>query len=206
MTNATQGFLGGIGGAGVTGETPSMQGRRFSRTLRHRTIGSTSNVLAMKSLTPSLLDALVADAKASPRRRANLNLHVELDDPVQRLAIAMEPDTVVFPHRHPQTFELLYPLRGRFLVLQFDEEGVVTERTVLGEACAVLENPAGVWHAVLSLDSGGVIFEVKQGPYVAVGAADTAPWSVTGTPDEAKALLAWYGVARVGERFGGAAR
>lgn len=158
----------------------------------------------MKTLTPAALDTLVEQAKNSPRRRANLNLHAELDDPVQRLAIAMEPDTVVFPHRHPQTFELLYPLRGRFLVLQFDADGVVTQRTVLGEACAVLENPAGVWHAVLSLDSGGVIFEVKQGPYLAVGEVDTAPWSVTRTPAEAAALLAWYGVAQVGECFGGA--
>lgn len=159
----------------------------------------------MKTLTTEALDALVEQAKNSPRRRANLNLHAELDDPVQRLAIAMEPDTVVFPHRHPQTFELLYPLRGRFLVLQFDADGVVTQRTVLGEVCSVLENPAGVWHAVLSLDSGGVIFEVKQGPYLAVGDADTAPWSVTRTPAEAEALLAWYRVAQVGERFGGAA-
>jgi cupin fold WbuC family metalloprotein len=155
----------------------------------------------MKSLTSSALDALVLQAQQSPRRRANLNLHDTLDSPVQRLAIAMEPDTVVFPHRHPQTFELLYPLRGRFLVLHFDEAGTVTQREVLGEDCAVIENPAGTWHAVLSLDSGGVIFEVKQGPYVAVSEADTAPWSRVTSPAAQQALLAWYGRARVGERF-----
>ena len=155
----------------------------------------------MKSLTPSALDALVLQAQQSPRRRANLNLHSEPGDPVQRLAIAMEPDTVVFPHRHPQTFELLHPLRGRFLVLHFDEAGTVTGRSVLGEDCAVIENAPGQWHAVLSLDSGGVIFEVKQGPYVAVGEADTAAWSRT--PDSAaqQALLAWYGRAQPGKRF-----
>lgn len=152
----------------------------------------------MKQLTPAMLDALAMQARQSKRRRANLNLHDDLGDPVQRLAIAMEPDTLVLPHRHPQTWELLYPLRGRFLVLHFDATGRVTERTVLGEDCLVLENPGGIWHAVLSLDTGGIIFEVKQGPYLPVGEADQAPWA-KGHSDEA--LNAWYACARIGDSF-----
>jgi cupin fold WbuC family metalloprotein len=155
----------------------------------------------MKLILQAHLDALVTQARQSPRRRANLNLHDTLDAPVQRLAIAMEPDTVVFPHRHPHTFELLYPLRGRFLVLHFDESGTVTQRAVLGDDCAVIENSADTWHAVLSLDSGGVIFEVKQGPYVPVTKADTAPWSRTANSAEAKKLLDWYSKAQVGEQY-----
>lgn len=157
--------------------------------------------LRMKTLTSAALDALVLQAQQSPRRRANLNLHADLNDSVQRLAIAMEPDTIVFPHRHPQTFELLFPLRGRFLVLHFDDVGIVTGRSVLGEDCNVIENPAGQWHAVLSLDGGGIIFEVKQGPYAAVGEADTASWSRSGNPAAQPALLAWYGQARPGQCF-----
>ncbi|GAB2182194.1 WbuC family cupin fold metalloprotein [Denitratisoma sp. agr-D3] len=156
----------------------------------------------MKQLTPARLDQLAAEAKASPRRRANCNLHEDLADPVQRLAIAMEPDTLVQVHRHPQTFELLYPLRGRFVVLHFDEAGTVTARTVLGEDCQVQENPAGCWHAVLSLDEGGVIFEVKHGPYQPVGPADTAPWQPLDA-DGAGALRQWYAVAQPGERWQG---
>ena len=152
----------------------------------------------MKQLTAAMLDALAMQAQQSPRRRANHNLHGELGDPVQRLAIAMEPDTLVLPHRHPQTWEMLFPLRGRFLVLHFDATGRVTERAVLGEECRVLENPAGTWHAVLSLDPGGVIFEVKQGPYVAVGEADQAPWAGDRSAEE---LNAWYARARVGDCF-----
>lgn len=157
----------------------------------------------MKSLTPAALDTLVLQAQQSPRRRANLNLHDTLDDSVQRLAIAMEPDTVVFPHRHPQTFELLTPLRGRFLVLHFDATGMVTQRAVLGEDCAVIENPAGAWHAVLSLDSGGVVFEVKRGPYVPVGDADTASWSATASATGTQSLLEGYRRVQVGERLPG---
>lgn len=154
----------------------------------------------MKQLTDEQLDELVRQAQASPRRRANLNLHQDLADPVQRLAIAMEPDTVVQVHRHPQTFELLHPLRGRFVVLHFDDAGTVIGRTVLGEDCRMQENPAGTWHAVLSLDAGGVIFEVKHGPYRPVGAEDTASWSQVSEKENA-ALLAWYYGAQVGARW-----
>ena len=151
----------------------------------------------MKQVLASDLDQLVRTAQASPRRRANLNMHEELSDPVQRLAIAMEPDTVVLPHRHRQTWELLLPLRGRFAVLLLDDDGVVTGRTVLGGATAMLEMPAGQWHAVLSLDVGGVIFEVKRGPYLPIDAADLAPWAAAQTP----ALLDWYACAQPGDRF-----
>ncbi len=112
----------------------------------------------MKQISQSDIDQLAAQAAASPRQRANLNLHPELADPIQRLAIAMEPATYVRPHRHPHTWELLYPLRGRFVVLHFDDAGVVIDRAVLGDGTATLETPAGTWHAVLSLDAGGVIF------------------------------------------------
>lgn len=147
------------------------------------------------------MDELSRQAALSPRRRANLNLHEELSDTVQRLAIAMEPDTYVRPHRHPHTWELLQPLRGRFLVLYFDEAGTVTARTVLGEDCQVLENPAGQWHAVLSLDEGGVIFEVKRGPYQPLAESDQAPWSPWGNDPKAADLMARYATAKVGDRL-----
>lgn len=152
----------------------------------------------MKQITTAMLDDLSRQARQSPRRRANLNLHPELDDPIQRLAIAMEPDTCVRPHRHPHTWELLYPLRGRFIVLHFDDDGRVADRRILGEDSLMIENAAGMWHAVLSLDSGGVIFEVKHGPYQAIAPAHHAPWS----RDDA-AMLSWYARAAVGDKAPG---
>jgi len=153
----------------------------------------------LKQITPQILDQLAAQAQASPRRRANHNLHEQLADPIQRLAIAMEPDTYVRPHRHPHTWELLYPLRGRFVVLHFDEGGTVIERTVLGAESAVVENAAGVWHAVLSLDVGGVIFEVKHGPYMPIAPEDYAPWSSAEGTLQAIKLNQWYAQAQCGD-------
>ena len=157
----------------------------------------------MKKITPAMLQSLGQQAQASPRRRANHNLHGRLDDPVQRLAIAMEPETYVRPHRHPHTWELLYPLAGRFVVLHFDHEGFVTARSVLGEDASLIETPAGGWHAVLSLDTGGVIFEVKHGPYQPLADADYAPWSPAAETSDAPMLNDWYAGAQVGERWPG---
>ena len=154
----------------------------------------------MKQLTDTMLDVLSQQAQQSPRRRANFNLHEALSDPIQRLAIAMEPDTLVRPHRHPHTWEMLYPVRGRFVVLHFDDTGSVIDRTVLGADCRVAETPSGMWHAVLSLDSGGIIFEVKHGPYTPIAEPDFAPWSAA--DDTAAAQLnAWYAAARVGDQL-----
>lgn len=157
----------------------------------------------MKHLSPAQLDQLGQQARQSPRLRANHNLHPQLDDPIQRLAIAMQPATYVRPHRHPHTWELLYPLRGRFVVLYFDDNGSVTDRLVLGDDAAVVENPAGQWHAVLSLDDGGVIFEVKHGPYQAIAEPDYAPWSPPADSPAAAALNRWYATAAVGDGYPG---
>ena len=152
----------------------------------------------MKILTYAALAALGQQAAQSPRLRANSNLHTDLGDPIQRLAIAMEPGTLVQPHRHPHTWEVLTSLRGRFTVLVFDDTGSVTERAELGEDTHVVEIPAGGWHAVLSRDVGAVIFEVKHGPYVPIPEADIAGWSKGRSAAE---LNAWFAKARVGDKL-----
>lgn len=155
----------------------------------------------MKQIAPNQLNELTLAAQASTRRRVNLNLHETLSDPVQRLAIAMEPDTLILPHRHEHTWELLFALRGRFVVLHFDSAGAVVNRTVLGEESVVVETSAGQWHSVLSLDEGGVIFEVKQGPYVPIADADFAKWAIGGDAVQQASLLDWYGSAKIGDSF-----
>ncbi|MGF6192359.1 WbuC family cupin fold metalloprotein [Serratia sp. 2723] len=155
----------------------------------------------MKQITAHDLTTMSEQAATVPRLRAHRTLHEELSDPVQRLAIAMEPGTYIRPHRHPQTWELLTPLRGRFVVLQFNDEGVVTQRTLLGEETKVLEMPALTWHAVLSVDPGGVVFEVKHGPYQALGEEDCMHWAPPEGGEGIEAVMRWYATAKVGDRF-----
>jgi cupin fold WbuC family metalloprotein len=157
--------------------------------------------MSMKQITVEDLGALTEQARHSTRLRLNANLHEDITDPTQRLAIAMEPGTYIRAQRHSHTWELLLPLRGRFVVLNFDEDGVVTRRCVLGEDTAVVEIPAFLWHAVLSLDAGGVIFEVKRGPYEPVAGDNHAAWSPADNDPGVERVMAWYATARVGDRY-----
>lgn len=83
----------------------------------------------MKLIDDRLLDDLTAKAAASPRKRAHHNLHPALEDPVQRLCVAIEPGTYIRPHRHadPATWEVFIMLRGSAVFLIFDDAGTVRE-------------------------------------------------------------------------------
>src|SRR5208283_2367443 len=157
----------------------------------------------MKLIDNETLAQLITKAKQSPRKRSHFNLHSELNDPVQRLCIAMEPETYVRPHRHsdPETWEVLMILRGSAVILFFDDEGQVLERTMLGGVGQVtaVEFPKNIWHAPVSLESGTVVFEVKQGPYKPIAEVNLAPWApAEGKPETAR-FLAWYKCAKEGD-------
>ena len=121
-----------------------------------------------------LLDSLTAQAKASPRLRMNYDLRNSAEDTSQRMLNAIEPESVVPVHRHRKTSETLVVLRGRVVDEYYDEQGVCYESVEVapqGSVCA-LNIPAGVWHTLRSLESGTVILEVKDGPFVPTSEED----------------------------------
>jgi cupin fold WbuC family metalloprotein len=138
-----------------------------------------------------------------PRLRKNLNVHATLDASVQRLFNAMEPETYIRPHRHarPNGWELMLAIRGRFAILLFDDLGTVIERFDLSTKSGpmALEIPAQAWHTVVSLESGTVMFEIKEGPYTPVEDKDFACWAPEETETRAKSFTAWFTTAKPGE-------
>jgi mannose-6-phosphate isomerase-like protein (cupin superfamily) len=200
----------------------------------------------MKAVGMGALRTLSVEARASVRRRKNLNLHETLDDPIQRLCNAFEPGTYVRPHRHgadsarfprrssfgsgrqaagsesrgtgalaavPEdaslsraggSWELFALLAGRAAALTFDAHGIVTARAELGaETNCVVEIPAGVWHSLVALAPGTVLFEVKHGPYRPSGEDNFAAWAPPENTARAAAFVAWMERATVGERAPG---
>jgi cupin fold WbuC family metalloprotein len=159
----------------------------------------------MRLIDTSLLDDLTAAAAASARKRAHHNIHPVLEDPVQRLCVAIEPGTYIRPHRHadPLTWEVFIMLRGSAVVLAFDDGGTVLERIVLAAAGPVraIEIPAGTWHTIASLEQGSVFFEVKQGPYRAPVAGNSAAWAPAEGAPECVRFEVWYRTARAGDAF-----
>lgn len=121
-----------------------------------------------------LLDEVSGKAKASERLRMNLNFHDSLDAKAQRLLNALEMGTVLPIHRHQHTSETYLLLRGKIRVMFYNEMGAETESFLLNplEGNYGIHIPVGQWHTLEVLESDSVIFEVKDGPYMALAPED----------------------------------
>lgn len=116
-------------------------------------------------INQQLLDSLTAQAKASPRLRMNLDLRNTPEDQSQRMLNAIEPGTVMPIHRHQNSSETCICLRGHFEEIFYDENGNIIETIDMVPGGVVLNIEVGQWHSLKSLESGTVLFEVKDGPY-----------------------------------------
>ena len=114
----------------------------------------------------SILDDLTAQAKASPRLRMNMDLRNSPEDQSQRMLNAIEPGTVLPIHRHRASSETVVCLRGHFEEYLYDSEGQLTDTIDMVPGGTVINIPIGQWHNLKSLESGTVLMEVKDGPYV----------------------------------------
>jgi cupin fold WbuC family metalloprotein len=135
----------------------------------------------MKLINKKLLDETTEKAKQSSRLRMNYNFHESPDDPINRLINAMEPGTYLRPHRHknPDKNEIFLLLRGKAALFLFDDNGNITEKIILDPLSNTYggEIPADVWHTLIVLETGSVIYEIKQGPYAPLSPENMAPWS-----------------------------
>lgn len=118
-------------------------------------------------LDKELLDSITQKAKENPRLRMNHNLHDSLDSKVQRLFNALEPGTVLPIHRHQNTDETYILIRGKIEVIFYDDKKNIVDRFIMSpeEGIFGVHIPKGSWHTINVLESGSVIFEVKEGPY-----------------------------------------
>lgn len=121
----------------------------------------------MQLINESLLDEVTRQAQESPRLRMNHNFHDSLDAKAQRLLNALEPGTLLPIHRHPHTAETYLLLRGKIKVLYYNDQKELIETVVLEPKSGNygIHIPKNQWHTLEVLESGSVIFEVKDGPY-----------------------------------------
>lgn len=128
----------------------------------------------MNLINKERLDAVTAAAQASERLRMNYNYHDDLEAPAQRLLNALEPGTLLPIHRHHHSAETYLLLRGKIEVLYYNDQKELTERVTLDplEGSYGVHIPIGQWHTLEVLESGSVLFEVKDGPYTPLDKTD----------------------------------
>ena len=134
----------------------------------------------MKVINNELIDSVSSLAKVSSRKRQNYNFHDTLDAVLQRMLNAIEPETYVQPHKHenPDKVEAFVVLRGKVLIVEFDDQGTITCHQLLSlDGVLGVEIAPRTWHTVISLEPGTVVYEVKEGPYSALNDKDFASWA-----------------------------
>lgn len=148
-----------------------------------------SNALAVDD---AMIDGLLAQAKAAPRQRKNLNFHAHEAHPSQRLLNAIVPGSYVRPHRHMADFkeEFMIVVKGCLGVVLYDAHGTVTAKMKLDEKGPVraISIPTGVYHTAVALKPT-VIFEAKGGPYAPLMPEELAGFAPAEGSPEAPAYL-----------------
>ena len=148
---------------------------------------------APRVIDQATLDQVTELARATPRKRKNLNFHGEDQDISHRLLNGIEPGSYIPPHQHqdPAKDESIVVLRGQLGAVFFDAAGNVTElaRLAPGGAQVMINIPHGTFHTVLALEPGTVFFEAKAGPYQPLSPEERAPWAPQENEDGAAAYL-----------------
>jgi len=157
----------------------------------------------MIKITTKLIDEVSAKAKESPRMRMNYNFHPELSDPVQRLLNALEPWTYIRPHRHAGKEESFVLLRGTVLAVVFNEDGSIRDHLVLNREKGNLgvEFEENSYHMLTSLETGSVVYEIKEGPFIPHTEDTSAPWSPPEGSSDARHFLAGYQALQVSQQI-----
>jgi cupin fold WbuC family metalloprotein len=154
----------------------------------------------MRLFSQAFLDELAAKAAASPRLRANHNIHASSEDRVQRFFVVARRDSYFRPHRHSTRSELALVIRGQCDVLTFDAEGVVTGRYRVGTGTPNLgfETPQGTWHTLVAASDEMAFLEIKEGPYDPATASEFAPWAPAEGHESVHAFQQWLLEAQPG--------
>lgn len=122
----------------------------------------------MKIIDEQLIDKVVEQAKKSPRLRMNYNFHQSLSDKCHRFLNALEIGTQIPVHHHVTKDETFIILKGKVRVNTYNDNGEIIDSIVLSSESGRygVDIPKNTWHGLECLESGSVIFEVKEGPFV----------------------------------------
>jgi cupin fold WbuC family metalloprotein len=135
----------------------------------------------MNIIDAETITKLSAAAEDSPRKRSNICLHRGPEDVCQRMICALEPGTYAQPHKHenPDKDELIIILKGKAVMVEFDDNGYLSRHAILDAKGDILaaEIPPRIFHTIICLEKGTICAEIKQGPYSAANEKIFAPWA-----------------------------
>jgi len=83
-------------------------------------------------------------------------------------------------------------LRGKVLAVVFNDDGSIREHAILNQATGTLgiEFEENCYHMLTSLESGSVVYEVKEGPFTPHTEGNSASWAPKEGSPETNSFLA----------------
>ncbi len=142
-------------------------------------------------LNAGLAKESFAKAHASSRKRHPVMLH-EPGAYFNEVYNFIGRDSYMQPHLHPgpEKIEIIQVLSGLAAVVYFDQQGRITQRTVLDPAqCDRIEVPAFTWHTYVMLSDEVITYETMNGIYDPATWKKFAPWAPAETAGEAADYL-----------------
>ncbi len=113
---------------------------------------------------------LKGELKKSPDKKARICLHDNFDNALQEMLIIHGRGAYVRPHRHISKDESISIIKGRGLLVIFNETGKVKRIIPLASKsgkgnflCRVGRN---IWHSIVILSDDLIFHEVSPGPFV----------------------------------------
>lgn len=134
------------------------------------------------SLSEDLINSLRFSALESPLRRARYCLHTDTLDSLQEMIIYLLKNSYIAPHRHNRNPESLTIIKGRGLVIFFDNDGTIRNFFVLGTFTGDIpfyRINRNIWHTLIPLTEFLVIHEISKGPFEKKN-SQSASWAPDG--------------------------
>ena len=146
-------------------------------------------------LTLTMVGALLAQSRESPRKRMIQRVHKTDDANVHKMFNALQPGTYVPPHRHldPDKTETILVVAGSLLFVRFTDDGEIVDQVLVQPGTEVfgVDVAPHVYHTFVALKPDTLIFEVKDGPYDRGTDKDIPDWAPPeGDPGAEPYLLA----------------
>jgi cupin fold WbuC family metalloprotein len=130
---------------------------------------------------PAEIDALKAAVKASAKRRARINAHLDGEDALHEMIIAIDATSYIRPHKHPGKSEAFHIVEGEVDIVVFADDGEIERIVTLGPPGGprpfYYRMSQAFFHTLIIRSDLLVVHEITNGPFrpEATVFADFAP-------------------------------
>lgn len=117
-------------------------------------------------VTQKLVDELIQKALDHPEKKYRYCLHQNVKDSLHEMVLVTTKEDVKYPDKHTETTESNIVLRGKLLVILFEEDGKIKEAFILSsEEMFYYRCKKNQYHMTIPLTDVAVYIEIKEGPF-----------------------------------------